>query len=326
VCFGYLPNVLDFDDGVHLIGTSIFLDARRARDRAIVSHAHSDHVGRHRRWVASPPTAALCARRWGAEDLEVHRFHEPWDEDGGRVTLLPAGHILGSSMVLVERAGTRVLYTGDFRLRPSATAEACHPVTADTLVMECTYGEPRYRFPDRLEVLDRLCDFVEETLGRDAVPVLLAYSLGKAQEMARLLSDRGYRLWLHDDAWAMLEVYREFGIEFPGCHRFEMEIPANGVLLLPPGPPSRAVLRRIRRKRTALISGWAMDPGRRMPFGQRGFAISDHADFDELVELVSRVGPRKVYTLHGPERFAAHLRSRGFDAEPATLAAQGSLF
>ena len=318
--------MLDFDDGVHLIGTGIFLDARRVRERAIVSHAHSDHVARHRRWVASPATAALCARRWGATDVEVHPFHEPWEEDGARLTLLPAGHILGSSMVLVERAGTRILYTGDFRLRPAATAEACRPTTADVLVMECTYGEPRYRFPDRLEVLDQLCDFVARAMRASAVPVLLAYSLGKAQEIARLLGERGQRVWLHPDAWEMLEVYRGFGIDFPGCRRFEPEAPIDGPLILPPGPSTRALIRGLRRRRVAFLSGWAVDPWRRAFARGTGFAISDHADFDELLELVEQVRPRKIYTLHGPDGFAARLRTRGHDAEAAALAVQGSLF
>src|SRR5262245_22271379 len=317
--------MLDFDDGVHWIGTDIFVDARRKRDRGIVSHAHADHVARHRRWVASPPTAALCARRWGATDLEVHAFHAPWDEDGARVTLLPAGHILGSSMVLVERGGTRVLYTGDFRLEPSATAEPCAPVRADVLVMECTFGDPRYRFPDRLEVLDQLCDFVEETLGGDAVPILLAYSLGKAQEVTRLLGQRGVKVWLPKPAWAMLEIYREFGHEFPGCERFELEWPRDGALIVPPGPTTRPVVHSFRRRRTAAITGWALDRWR-LPRCDAAFPISDHADFDELLELVRLVRPRKIYTLHGPDRFAARLRTLGHDAEAASLAIQGSLF
>jgi Cft2 family RNA processing exonuclease len=227
--------------------------------------------------------------------------------------------------VLVERGGTRVLYSGDFRLKPSATAESCAPVRADVLVMECTFGDPRYRFPDRLEVLDQMCDFVEETLARDAVPILLAYSLGKAQEVACLLGRRGIKVWLQDHAWSMLEVYREFGHEFPGCGRFEMESPGNGVLVLPPGRSARSVLRSIRRRRTAAVTGWALDRSR-LPLCDAAFPISDHADFDELLELVARVRPRKVYTLHGPDRFAVRLRALGHDAEVAALALQGSLF
>jgi Cft2 family RNA processing exonuclease len=318
--------VLDFDDGVHLIGTGIFLDSRRARERAIVTHAHSDHVGPHRRWVTSPATAALCARRWGAEDVEIHPFHEPWEDDGGRLTLLPAGHILGSAMVLVERAGTRILYSGDFRLRPSATAEPCTPAPADVLVMECTYGDPRYRFPEREQVLDRLCGFITATREGGAVPILEAYSLGKAQEIASLLGSRGVRVWLHPEAYEMLEVYRECGVHIAGGSRFEEGAPIDGALIVPPGRRGYELTRRFRRRRVAFVSGWALDPWRRGRGCDAAFPISDHADFDELLELVALVRPRRIYTMHGPRRFAAHLRARGHDAHPAALAAQGSLF
>jgi len=319
--------MLSFEDGLHLLGTDLHLDPRRAKPRAIISHAHADHVGRHKRWVASPGTAALCARRWSARDLEVHDFHTPWREGGATVTLLPAGHILGSSMVLVELAGTRVLYTGDFRLKPSATAEPCTPVRADILVMECTYGEPIYRFPDREAVLDELCDFLEETQAHDSVPVLLAYSLGKAQEVASLLGARGYSLWLHESAWQMAEVYRELGVGLTNSRRYEDGPIERGVLIVPPTAASTALVRRLGRHRSALLSGWAAGPARPfLPRTHAAFPLSDHADFDELLALVARVRPRKIYTLHGPAHFATTLRRQGYDAEPAADALQMSLF
>jgi Cft2 family RNA processing exonuclease len=309
--------MLSFEDGVHFLAADLHVDARRARPRAVVSHAHSDHVGRHQRWVATPGTAALCARRWGARELEVRGFHEPWSEGDAIVTLLPAGHILGSAMVLVERDGLRVLYTGDFRLAPAATAERCQPVRADVLVMECTFGEPRFRFPDRETVLDELCEFIASTLARGATPVLLAYSLGKAQEVARLLGERGVPAMLHPSAWQMLEVYREQGVTFPLAEPYARQ-PPRGALIVPPHLAKSAAVRRLTRRRTAFVSGWAMDP-RRATWARAdvAFPLSDHADFDELVEMVARVAPRKVYTLHGPESFSDRLRAMGHDAEPA---------
>lgn len=293
------------------------LDARRRCERGLVTHAHSDHVARHRRWVATPGTALLCARRWKARDLEVHEFGAPWREGEATVTLLPAGHILGSAMVLVEAGGYRILYTGDFRLRPSATAEPCQPVEADVLVMESTFGDPRFRFPDREGVLDDLCTFVEETLAMEAAPVLIAYSLGKAQEIASLMRARGYAVALHPRGWAMLETYRELGVALEGCSCYAMEPLGRGVLIVPPGPAGRALASRFRRRRTALISGWTLRPFARFGRYDAGFPISDHADYGELLEMIRRVRPRRIYTLHGAPQFAERLRARGFDAWPA---------
>jgi Cft2 family RNA processing exonuclease len=328
--------VLAFDDGVHLLGTSLYLDSRRSKPRGVVTHAHSDHVARHERWVTSPGTAALCRRRWNAGDVEAHAFHEPWDEDGARVTLLPAGHILGSAMVLMERAGTRILYTGDFRLKPSATAESCTPVRADVLVMECTFGSPRYRFPPREQVLDELDGFIATAHARGLVPVLLAYSLGKAQEVAHLVSARGHDVWLAPAAHAMLEVYRGLGVAYERCTCFAPDaastpcgaiaaIAGRGVLIVPPGRRSDELLRHVPRRLTAFLSGWALGPPGWRPRHDVAFALSDHADFGELLEMVDQVRPRQVFTVHGPDGFATILRQRGVDAIPARHALQMSL-
>lgn len=313
--------MLSFENGIRIQGMNLPLDARRRCERGLVTHAHADHVARHRRWLATPGTALLCARRWKARDLEVHEFGAPWREGEATVTLLPAGHILGSAMVLVEARGHRILYTGDFRLRPSMTAEPCQPVEADVLIMECTFGDPRYRFPDREGVVDDLCTFVEQTLAMDAAPVLIAYSLGKAQEIAGLMRARGYAVALHARGWAMLETYRELGVALEGCERYAMGPLGRGVLIVPPGPAGRVLTSRFRRRRTALISGWALrQPDRGAArFGRydAGFPISDHADYGELLEMIGRVKPRRIYTLHGAPMFAERLRARGFDAWPA---------
>jgi len=317
--------VLAFDDGIHLLGTNVHLDARRGKPRGIVTHAHSDHVARHERWITSPGTGALSARRWGVTDVETHAFHEPWDEDGARVTLLPAGHIRGSSMVLLERAGTRILYTGDFKLRPSATAEPCTPVAADVLVMECTFGSPRYRFPARAQVLDELDGFIATAHARDLTPVMLAYSVGKAQEVAHLLSARGHDIWMTPAAHGMIEVYRGLGVEIERCRAFMPGPREHGVLIVPPGRSADAILQHVPRRLTAYLSGWAAGPMRWSPRFDLAFTLSDHADFDELLEMVERVRPRQVYTLHGPDAFAGILRTRGIDATAARHARQMSL-
>jgi Cft2 family RNA processing exonuclease len=257
----------------------------------------------------------------------VHEFGEPWQENGTTLTLLPAGHILGSAMVLAEHQGVRILYTGDFRLRHSVTAEPCTPVPADVLVMECTYGTPRFRFPDRERELDRLGHFVASALAREEVPVLLAYSLGKAQEVARLMGERGYAVALHGRAYDMLEVYRDRGVRFADCERYTFGPLRETVLIVPPQLANSPTVRWLPKRRVAYLSGWAMDPARPfVPACDALFTISDHADFDELLEMVARVGARRVFTLHGPDEFAAVLRSRGIDAEPASRAAQLRLF
>jgi Cft2 family RNA processing exonuclease len=315
--------MLSFATGVHVRGTPVHMDSRRPRPRAIVSHAHSDHVASHACWVTTPATARIAARRFGAAHVETHAFGEPWQEGEARVTLLPAGHILGSAMVLVEYRGQRILYTGDFRTGPSLTAEPCTPVPADVLVMECTFGAPLYRFPPREHVTEQIEGFVRRCFGRDEVPVLLAYSLGKAQEAARLLGDRGIRVALHFTAYEMLEVYQELGVPFRNSERFDRGPLEETALILPPYLGGSRLLDRYARRRTAYLSGWALQPGVRRNFQvDEAFALSDHCDFDELLAFVGQVAPRQIYTLHGPDEFSQHLRARGHRAEPGRVGAQ----
>jgi len=315
--------MLSFSDGVHVRGTSLHMDARRSRPRGLVTHAHADHVGRHECRVSTPATARLCARRWGDASFETHAFGAPWEEGQARVTFLPAGHILGSAMALVEVRGQRILYTGDFRLRPSVTAEPCRLVPADILVMECTFGAPRYRFPPREQVMDQIERFARECMRRREVPILLAYSLGKAQEAGRLLSERGLDVALHGLAYELTRTYRELGVDLRGCRSLAGGLGSETVVILPPHLRRSRLLKRFPRRRTAYLSGWAMDASVRRRFGvDAAFALSDHADFDELLECVRHVGPRQVFTLHGPDGFSDHLRARGVHAQPARVGAQ----
>ena len=143
--------MIEHDGGLRVEGTSLWLDATRARDRCFVSHAHSDHAVRHRRIIASPQTARLYEHRLGKTVTETYAYHAPFEVDGATCRLLPAGHILGSSQILIEHAGRRTVHTGDCRLHESLTAEPIAVEPCDVLVMECTFGRPHYVFPEPAE-------------------------------------------------------------------------------------------------------------------------------------------------------------------------------
>src|SRR6185369_15062669 len=148
---------------------------------------HSDHTAEHREVILSEPTARLMQARLPGERREhVLRFGERRSFGTGRcefhLTLLPAGHIFGSAMALVEHGNESLLYTGDFKLRPGLSAEKCQPVHADALVMETTFGRRHYVFPPTDSVLQGILRFCRESLDNDETPVLLGYSLGKSQE------------------------------------------------------------------------------------------------------------------------------------------------
>ena len=312
--------VIEHNGGLRVKGMALWLDATRARDRSFVSHAHSDHAVRHRRIIASPPTARLYQHRLGRVTAEMHAYHASFEVDGAICWLLPAGHILGSSQILIEHEGRRILYTGDCRVRESLTAEPIAVESCDVLVMECTFGRPHYVFPEPAEVARRLCRFVDGTWDEGRTPVLLAYALGKSQEAMKLLGDRGYRCVVAEPIYHIAKIYEEFGVRFGRFELLDPGLDAKGardkVVILPPHLNRSQILDDLGPCRMAMLTGWAMDRGCRFRYRvDEAIPLSDHADFQELLTLVRRASPKKVYTVHGFPDFAKHLRYLGYDAD-----------
>ena len=311
--------MIEHDGGLRVLGTSLWLDATRSRDRCFVSHAHSDHAVRHRRIIASPQTARLYEHRLGRTVTETYAYHAPFEVENVRCRLLPAGHILGSSQILIDHRGRRVVYTGDCRMRESLTAEPIAVEPCDVLVMECTFGRPHYLFPEPAEVARRLCRFIEGTWDEHRTPVLLAYALGKSQEAMKLLGDRGYACVVAEPIFRIAGIYEEFGVRFGRYELLDPGLDADGaagkVVILPPHLRRSQIIEDLGPCRTAVLTGWAMDRGCRFRYRvDEAIPLSDHADFQELIALVRRAKPQKVYTVHGFPEFAKHLRLLGFDA------------
>jgi DNA ligase 1 len=235
---------------------------------------------------------------------------------GVDLMLLPAGHIFGSAQCLVFAGEETLLYTGDFKLRAGRSAEQAEWHHADTLVMETTFGVPRYRFPPTKEVIDHMVAFCSETTDAGEVPVLLGYSLGKAQEILCALEGAGLTPMLHGSVYQMTRIYEQFGQSFCKYVRYNQNALAGKVLICPPSANRSPMLEKIPRKRVALISGWAVDPHAVYRYQvDAAFPLSDHADYDDLLRYVELVQPRRVLTLHGfAAAFASDLRARGVEA------------
>lgn len=309
--------------GVYLPALQLWLDPHDPKtERVFVSHAHADHVENHREVILSAPTARLMQARIGGSRLEhVLPWRERREFSGEHlpysITLFPAGHIFGSAMSLIQAQGASLLYTGDFKLRHGLSAEPCEPCHAEILIMETTYGRPEYRFPPTDAVMKGVIRFCKESLDNDEVPVLLGYSLGKSQELLCGLADAGLPIMLHGTVFKMTQIYEQFGQCFPKYEAYEAGKVSGKVLLCPPSVVNSALLRNLGKHRSAVLTGWAVDPNCKYRYGAgAAFPISDHADFPDLVEFVKRVAPKKVLTLHGfAADFAHTLRGLGYDAQ-----------
>jgi DNA ligase 1 len=310
-----------YRNGLYLPEADLWLDPRGSKPRAFVSHAHSDHFARHQSVWCSDITAVLLRHRYRlpAERIESREFHLPFTRDGFRFRMLPAGHIAGSAMLHVTRLSDEatLLYTGDFKTRRSRTAGNAIFLNADTLVMETTFGLPDYRFPAQPVVEKRILDFVGDCFSTGHTPVLLGYSLGKAQEALALMEEHRIPVLSHPAAAAMTRACREAGVPgLPEPIEFDGKGQPGHVVIAPPHALRTRLLETLQNKRSAMLTGWSLQPGARYRYRvDEMIPLSDHADHGELHECVRRVGPRRILTVHGQAlEFAAELRLQGHDA------------
>jgi DNA ligase-1 len=306
-----------FERGIYLPQQDLWLDPWDAKRFAFVSHAHIDHIAPHDEIIVSERTARLMQSRLPGGRMEhVLPFGERRTMRGFDLMLLPAGHIFGSAQCFLFVGDETLLYTGDFKLRPGKSAEEAEWRQADTLIMETTFGLPRYRFPPTERVIEQVVTFCRETIDDGQVPVLLGYSLGKAQEILCSLEGAGLTPMLHRSVYQMTRIYEEFGQSFCKYVRYHADDVAGKVLICPPSANRSPMLETIPRKRVAMISGWAVDAKAIYRYQvDTAFPLSDHADYTDLIRYVELVRPRRVFTIHGfAAEFARDLRERGVEA------------
>ena len=316
-----LPEIrLSPGTGLHLSDLDLWLDSRRPKPRAFISHAHADHVSRHQSILCSPVTAHLLQVRYriAYDRLDVLEFHQPRRSGNFLITLLPAGHIAGSAMLHVvdESSGASLLYTGDYKLRPSRSAETATWEKAGTLIMESTFGLPRYVLPESAVIESQICDFVRATLADGHTPVLLGYSLGKAQEIAAILHAHNLPALSSSTVGKMTEACRSAGLSLPAAEIWKSDIPSGYSLIAATHILRHADITRIPHPRSAMMTGWALNPSSRFRYGcDAVIPLSDHADFPDLLRTAQIVQPQKIITIHGSTReLAASLRARNFNA------------
>ena len=336
------------EKSLYVSALDLWIDSMRPRERCYVSHGHSDHAREHETIVTSINSAKICRLRFAKRNahpkqaalldlssiqgrppcsFEEHGFNEPWDVAAHRLTLFSAGHVLGSSQLLIEGENGSFVYTGDFKLDRSHTAEPPEVKRCDVVLMECTYGRPQYAFPPRDEVSAAIAAFARETLEGDGIPIFFAYSLGKAQEAIAILGEGGIPVTVHGSIHAISQVYEEAGVKLPPYSRYDADaFDGTSAVVWPPSGRALPKAVRGRKTKTAILTGWSIDSSTPFRYGvDRGFPLSDHADYPALLRYIELAQPKKVLLNHGWRDFVFRLKRLGVDAEYLEENAQLSL-
>lgn len=306
-------------EGLYCPAGDFYVDPWRPVERAVITHAHSDHArfGSKAYLTANSGVPVLRARLGEEASIRGIAYGEPVAIGEARVTLFPAGHILGSSQVRIEVGGRIWVVTGDYKTEPDGSCDPFEPVRAHGLVTEATFGLPIYRWRPQSEVLAEILAWYEDNRARKVTCVLTAYALGKAQRLLHALAPYDVPVVVHGAVASMNRAYEAAGVSLGRWSTVSEGRPDPAALVLcPPSATATPWLRRFGDVELAFVSGWMTIRGiRRRRAVDRGFVMSDHVDWPSLLAAVEASGAETVWTTHGyADPVARYLQERGLDA------------
>lgn len=298
------------------------IDPWRPVERAVITHAHADHaVDGCGAYLCAAEGEAILRERLGADArIEAIAYGERRTLGGVSLSLHPAGHVLGSAQVRLESHGRVWVVSGDYKTEPDGTCAPLEPLACHVFVSESTFGLPIYRWRPQSEVLAEIAEWWRENQARRRTSVLLAYALGKSQRILAGLDLSLGPVFAHGAVLRFVEAYRRAGVALPAvAHATAEAVRAErgrALVLAPPSALGGPWLRKLGPASTAFASGWMRLRGtRRRKSVDRGFALSDHADWDGLNATIRATGAADVRLTHGSTApMARWLRERGLDA------------
>jgi putative mRNA 3-end processing factor len=322
------PEII-WDRGVHLAGTVLWFDARRPDVLSVLSSARVRDAGRHARSLCTDRTRAIVRATRPAFAPLVAPFGRPVNLGPLEITMHPAGHMPGSSIVRVRVGDTVVLYASHVALKPHPMAEATQVPPGDVLVLRADYGHLEGgRLPPRAEALARVVETARATLSAGRTPVFLGSAMGKAQEVVRALNDAGVPVQVHRSVAAIDRAYRDLGFDPGPARQFRGAPRGDAALVLPETLRFRRTVQALKRARLVWLSGRAAVPEvlARMRVDE-GIPLTGHLDAPGLERLVQKTGALRVYTVgHGAGSLAIRLRRHGIEATVLSAEVQLDLF
>ncbi len=325
--------LLEFTDrGIYCPAADVYIDPWKPVPRALITHGHSDHSRwGHRHYLCTQPAAPVIRHRLGQVNIETVAYGEVRRINGVQFSFHPAGHIVGSAQIRVEYRGEIWVVSGDYKVEADGLCESFEAVPCHTFITESTFGLPVYTWKPQTEVFAEINAWWRRNREAGKVSVLAGYALGKAQRLLAGLDPGIGPIFTHGAIENTNEVLRAQGVELPATTRVTRDIDRKAypgaMVIATPSATGSPWMKKFRQVSVGMASGWmALRGTRRRRAADRGFVLSDHADWEGLNEAIAATGAERVFVTHGyTEIFTRWLREQGYDAYVVKTEYEGEL-
>lgn len=308
-------------EGLYCVPGQFYIDPWRPVERAVITHAHADHARTgHAHYLAAAPGADILRARLGQITLDPIAYGETVVHNGVRISLHPAGHVLGSAQVRLEHRGEVWVASGDYKVEADGTCAPFEPVRCETFITESTFGMPIYRWQPQAAIYAEINDWWRTNAAQGRASVLYCYSFGKAQRILHGIDASIGPIICHGAAEPLNQVYRAAGVALPptmlATGVTDKTLFKTALVIAPPSAGGSPWIKRFGDYSDAFASGWMQVRGaRRRRSVDRGFVLSDHADWPGLMQAISASGASRVIVTHGQiPTMVRWLQQNGLDA------------
>ncbi len=309
--------------GLYCRSGDFYIDPWRPVKRAVITHAHADHAGQGSlSYLCTRESRPLLVARLGSDiQIETLEYGQVLSIDAVRLSLHPAGHILGSAQVRIEKDGVVWVVSGDYKRNSDSTCAPFEPLRCHTFISESTFGLPIFRWPEPNQVMADINSWWRSNREEGRTSILFAYALGKAQRILHELDAAIGPILTHGAVEKINDCYRDVGINLPRTHYVGetkgKDLIEGALVIAPPSADHPAWMRRFPQRSRAFASGWMRIRGhRRRRAVDRGFVLSDHSDWDGLIQTIEDCGADKIFLTHGyASELERWLQAQGYDAE-----------
>jgi putative mRNA 3-end processing factor len=301
-----MNNLISFTDkGLYCEKGDFFIDPWKPVDKAIITHSHSDHAySGHKYYLCHTDTKPILQLRLGENNYQTLNWNEPIYLNSVKVSLHPAGHIIGSSQIRVECNGEVWVVSGDYKVEDDGISGKFEPVKCNTFITESTFGLPIYKWKPQQEIYDNIIKWINKNKENGKASIILAYSLGKAQRVLQSIKETTQAIYAHGAIFNMQQMLIDAGWNITEVVRVTPETPKEllkgAVVIAPPSADGTSWMKKFMPYSVGVCSGWMQVRGNaRRRNVDAGFALSDHADWDGLLQTVKATGAERIFVTHG---------------------------